>query len=169
METTDTRQKSNPTDHTSPTRSAAIRRRQRRLYGWFLTLILTGIALGVFIMWYKAWPQKVDCQRTIARIRVAMENYRRDHRKLPPLLDTMELKPGRYRTTHYAYLLEGFGGPATYKDGTVIAHCARPHEGIFHEPGRHMLIFQDRQINFTWISETEFQAIIKDQKAIVPY
>lgn len=145
--------------------------KRRRLIFWrsLLIALVTTAGIAMFVIWYKAWPQKMDCYATAQKLAYALDKYRTKNNELPPLLEAVEIDGTRYSIDHYTYRLTGFGGPPAYPDGTVIAYCRSPHEGLFHNSGRHVLLFKNKRLRLVWMDEDEFRKYMKTQKDLTPF
>lgn len=141
----------------------ALREAKRNLVRAIIIILTTSIAMIFFVVWYKAWPQRLDCYRQSVRLASALDKYYIAYRKLPPVLSMLDVKTGRYKIEHYKYRFEGFGYVGRLRDGMIIAYCRLAHKGLFHKPGRHILIYRQGKIDVIWLGEEEFQRIIKTQ------
>jgi len=134
-----------------------------------LRAILVGstisIALIFFIVWYRSWPNQVGCNRQAVRICAAFDTYIAKNNRMPPFLETLDVKPGRFSVSHFDYIFKGIGGPGRLPNGTIIAYCVPPHYPLFSDPWRNILIYQDSHIVFQRISETEFKKVFAKQPA----
>jgi len=134
-----------------------------------LRAILVGstisVALIFFVIWYKSWPNQIGCNRLAVRTCAAMNAYLLKNDRLPPFLETLNVKPRRYSVDHFEYLFEGVGGPGRLPNGTVVAYCVPPHYPLFSDPWRNVLIYQDSHIAFQRISDAEFKKILAKQPA----
>jgi len=146
-----------------------LKRRRTNMLRLFLVLLFWTAGMIMFVVWYKNWPQKMDCARTAKRLTVAIDNYRATHQSLPAFFDEINVKPGRFNMTHYEYRFLGFGGPANLPDGTVVAHCAEPHKGILHESGRYVIRFLNNKLVLEWMTEPAFQQIMDKQKPLTSF
>lgn len=140
-----------------------LRKAKRDLLRAAIIILTTSTAMVFFVVWYKAWPQRLDCYRQSLRLASALDHYYTAYRKLPPVLNMLELKSGRYHIGHYKYQFEGFGYVGRLRDGMVIAYCRVPHTGLFRAPGRHILIYREGKIIVVWLPEKEFQTLIRSQ------
>jgi hypothetical protein len=147
----------------TPVADRILKRRRMGLLRSALIIVIAGCGLIFFTSWYRSWPQDLDCQRMNQRIAVAMENYRRVHQKLPQILKILDVRTGRYSLDHYEYWFEGLGGPKALPEGTVIAYCKAPHEPIFSDSWRSVIIFMNGSIVVGRMKESEFQAKIVKQ------
>lgn len=140
-----------------------LKRRRIGLLRSTMLLMVVGAGLIFLTTWYRTWPQDMDCQRMNQRVATAIEDYRQSHRKLPQILALLDVRRGRYSIDHYAYWFEGLGGPGVLPQGTLVAYCKRPHEPMFSEPWRHVIVFIDGEVVVGRMSEVEFQAKIARQ------
>ncbi len=148
-----------------------LRRRRVDIVRGTILALTSAVALVLFMMWYRSWPQRLDCYKTSVRLANALNEYYAKYHQLPPVLEVLNIKHGRYDINHYTYRFVGFG-EASLHNGAIIAYCSRPHKSLFniHVPWRHVLIFMNGKIKVEWTPEKEFQQIIKTQpKPIIPY
>ncbi len=141
-----------------------LKRRKIDVVRGIILVLTSAIALILFMMWYKSWPQRVDCYRTSVRLASALNNYYKEYHQLPPILSVLNVRPGRYNLSHYEYRFVGFGADKL-RDGTIIAYCRQPHKSLFHihTAWRHILVFLKGKIVVQWVTEDEFQKIMKSQ------
>lgn len=133
--------------------------RQRRDVIIRMTIIalITTAGMALFVVWYKQWPQRIDCRRAMTRIVQGLDKYAAEHHRLPAVLEELKIPQGRFSIEHYEYTLEGLGGRPVLRDNTVLVFCGKPHEGPFHEPGRHVLMFVNNRLSLLWFEEPEFR------------
>lgn len=141
----------------------AIQRRRTNIPRTITFVLISAIMLIFFVLWYKSWPQKIDCLREAQRIANALNEYISTYKRLPPLLNTLPIEKGRYDITHYEYRFIGFGLTSLPPNGTIICYCKLPHRSLIHRSGRHILIFEDGQVKIMWLDEDEFQKMMEDQ------
>ncbi len=147
----------------SRTTRTVYRRRISLLRAGFVALV-TSVALILFILWYRAYPQKIDCRRQAERIAVALEDYRLQHKSLPAMLDILPIKPGRYGLEHYEYYFSGLGGPETLPDDTLIAYCSPPHHALWEAPWRSVILFEKGKVTMKVLTENQFQTLRSRQR-----
>jgi hypothetical protein len=146
-----------------------LRHRRIGLLRGTLIILMTTAGLAFFLAWYRALPQGMDCARMTQRVTTALETYRREHHKLPPILNVLNVRKGRYPIEHFDYWFGGIGGPELLPTGTLIAYCKVPHEAMFSDPWRSAIMMNDGQIIATRLSEKEFQKILKQQLPVEQY
>jgi len=144
--------------------------RQRRdvMLRMIIIALITTAGMALFVVWYKQWPQRMDCRRTMTRLIQSLDTYVDEHHRLPAVLEDLQMAPGRYPVSHYEYTLEGLGGQPILKDGTILIFCAKPHKGAFHDPGRHVLMFKNSRLVLLWLEEPQFRKLIADQGYRLP-
>ncbi|NLX06978.1 MAG: hypothetical protein GXY33_17715 [Phycisphaerae bacterium] len=146
-----------------------LRQRRTNLYRGVLAVMVVSAVMLFFVVWYKSWPQKLDCRRAAVRLAIALEQYGVRENRLPSLLDVLDLRSGRYRSDHYEYPLAGFGGSPMLPEGSIVAYCAQSHTGLLHDPGRHVLVFHQRRIVVLWLDEARFQQALGDAVSLGPF
>jgi hypothetical protein len=152
---------SEPTMTSAGTR--ILKRRKNNLFRSIGILMTVGFGLIFLINWYRSLPQGMDCQRMTQRIATAIEDYRIAHGKLPQILGFLDIRKGRYSIDHYEYWFEGLGGPGTLPQGTLVGYCKKPHQPVFSDPWRSIIVFMDGAIVVRRVSESEFQTKISRQ------
>ncbi len=158
----DNKKETHNTDPVSSSKIRTIKKRKLDISRTILVMLLSSTMLIFFLVWYKSWPQRMDCYREAVRIAQALNKYIYQHHKLPPVLTVLSIPKGRYGIGHYEYRFIGLGLPQIPPEGTIICYCAKPHQSLIHEPGRHILIFKEGNIKIIWVTEKEFQKIIKN-------
>jgi len=151
-----------PIERTKPVsggNSRTAHRRRINLIRASIVALITSVVLIFFIVWYRAYPQKVDCFRMSQRLVGALEEYREKNKTLPTSLDTLPIKPGRYDLNHFEYFFNGLGGPDHLPDDTFIAWCASPHRSLFEEPWRSVILFEKGRIVLKTLPEKQFQTL----------
>ena len=148
--------------HSSPSRTV-YRRRISILRAGTVALVTAG-ALIFFILWYRAYPQKLDCLKLAQRLTVALEMYREKNKCLPSLLEVLAVKTGRYNFDHFDYYFAGLGGPGVLPNETLIAYCANPHRALFTQPWRSVILFERGQITLKTLPEKQFQILRAKQR-----
>ncbi len=148
-----------------------LKRRRIDIVRGTILALTTAVALILFMMWYRSWPQRIDCYKASVRLANALNEYYSKYHQLPPVLEVLDFKHGRYGVSHYTYRFIGFG-KSRLQNGMIIAYCSHPHKSLFniHVPWRHVLIFMNGKINVEWVPEKEFQRAIESQPVpSVPY
>ncbi len=126
--------------------------------------LVTSVALIFFILWYRAYPQRLDCIKIAQRVTIALEEYRVTNKVLPPLLEMLSVKPGRYSIDHFDYYFTGIGAPPILPDETLIAYCDHPHRALFIEPWRSVILFEKGHVTYRMIPENLFQEMRNRQR-----
>jgi hypothetical protein len=148
--------------HSPPSRT--VYRRRISILRAALVALITAVALIFFILWYRAYPQRLDCLRMAQRLTVALEEYREKNKSLPSLLEVLPIKTGRYNMEHFTYYFTGLGGPAVLPDRTLVAYCANPHRALFIQPWRSVILFEKGRITQTTLPENQFQILRSKQR-----
>jgi len=133
----------------------ALRRRRISLLRATLVILITSAALVLFVFWYRSLPQGLDCARSAQRVASALEVYTTEHHRLPPILDVLPVKKGRFGIEHFDYWFAGIGGPAILPDGTIVAYCVTPHPSPFQEKWRSAIIFKNGHFVISRVTEND--------------
>lgn len=143
-------------------------RRRTDLRRTLATVIITAVVLILFVVWYKAYPHKLDCQNTAQQIADYLNTYRQKYQSFPIVIDEAEIERGRFPIDHFTYRFSGMGADAHQPDGTIVVYCRAPHRTLFRESGRHVLKVEKDKIVLQWIPEDEFQRLLKQQSRTAP-
>jgi len=136
------------------------RQAQRRRFRVIRTATVAAtmaIAMIFFLLWYRGFPHRLDCYRSMHKLVVQLDQHRQKYGRFPPVIPNPEEVLGRYKGLHYKYRFEGYGAPGRLPEGTIIAYCRRPHHTLFHKPWRHVALWQNGKIAIVWLPEDEFQ------------
>lgn len=152
-----------PESAVTPVADRILKRRRIDLLRSAVIVVVVGSGLIFFTSWYRSWPQDMDCQRMNQRIAFAVDNYRRVNRKLPQILRFLDIREGRYTLDHYEYWFEGLGGPEVLPEGTIIAYCKKPHEPMFSDSWRSIILFMNGSVIVGRMRELEFREKIAKQ------
>jgi len=136
-------------------------RRRIDLFRLFLITLATLAALGLFLVYYRTWPQRMDCLKLATRVAHACQTRWEQTGALPFTLETLDVKPGRFPLRHYDYRFVGFGSSDKLPDGTIIAYCQTPHQNLFQRPGRSVLFVEHGRLVVRWLTEDQFQKMLK--------